>query len=59
MGKKPGTSVGEDGGIYQEVGKRGGRKENFATVADDRPLPPTTEAGNTWVRIHRTPKSDR
>jgi general stress protein YciG len=42
-GETPGTNVGTDGGIYQEQGRRGGRKENFANVKDHGRLPPTTE----------------
>ncbi len=58
-GKSPGTNVGSQGGIYQEVGPRGGSKPNFATVADDRRLPPTTQPGSTWKPVRITPKSDR
>jgi hypothetical protein len=39
--KKPGTNVGKQGGIYQEVGPKGGAKPNYATVPDNKPLPPT------------------
>ena len=28
-GKKPGTSTGNSGGIFQEVGPRGGLRDNF------------------------------
>jgi hypothetical protein len=59
IGKKPGTNTGNDGGIYQEQGPRGGKKPNYATVADNKPLPPTTEPGNTWVQTRRTPNSKR
>ncbi|RUM09734.1 hypothetical protein EFR84_00655 [Rhizobium chutanense] len=55
MGKKPGTNTGKNGGIFQEVGPRGGPKPNFVTVPDRKPLPPTTEPGHTWVPVHRTP----
>jgi hypothetical protein len=58
-GETPGTNVGTDGGIYQEQGRRGGRKENFANVKDHGRLPPTTEPGNTWVQVKRTPDSHR
>lgn len=57
--KKPGENTGKDGGIYQEVGPRGGKLENFATVADNRQLPPTTKSGNEWKRTRRTPDSKR
>lgn len=57
--KKPGENTGKDGGIYQEIGPRGGRKDNFATVKDNERLPPTTAVGHKWERIKRTPDSDR
>ncbi|MDD5581562.1 MAG: YjzC family protein [Methylobacter sp.] len=57
--KKPGTNVGKNGGIYQEVGPRGGAKSNYATVADNKILPPTTQAGNGWKPVDRTPDSRR
>jgi hypothetical protein len=57
--QKPGTNVGRRGGVYQEVGPRGGEKSNFATVADNRRLPPTTAPGHKWTPIKITPTSDR
>lgn len=59
MTKKPGQDSGRDGGIYQEVGPRGGRRDNFATVPDNRRLPPTSSPGAEWTRIRRTPDSNR
>lgn len=59
MGKKPGKNVGKEGGIYREIGPRGGERNNFATVADGKTLPPTSEAGNTWKQVQRTPDSKR
>ncbi len=59
MAKKPGTNVGDGGGIFQEVGPQGGRKPNYSTVPDNKPLPPTSKPGNEWVRIHKTPDSNR
>ncbi|MBP9035016.1 MAG: YjzC family protein [Rhodocyclaceae bacterium] len=59
MSKKPGTSTGNQGGIYQETGPRGGKVPNFATVADNKPLPPTTKPGNTWTPMKVTPDSKR
>lgn len=59
MSKKPGENTGRHGGIFQEVGPRGGAKPNFAAVPDNRPLPPTTKPGNTWKPISRTPDSNR
>jgi hypothetical protein len=56
---KPGENTGKDGGIYREVGPRGGERDNFATVPDNRPLPPTSSPGSTWKRIDRTPDSHR
>jgi hypothetical protein len=58
-GKTPGTNVGGNGGIYQQVGPHGGKKPNYATVPDNKPLPPTTKPGDTWVPIKVTPTSYR
>lgn len=59
MTKKPGSNTGGRGGIFQEVGPRGGLKPNYATVPDNTTLPPTTTSGATWKPIHTTPNSDR
>lgn len=59
MAQKPGSNTGKDGGIYQEVGPRGGPKDNYATVKDNDRLPPTTQPGNEWKLIKRTPDSKR
>ncbi|AGG31936.1 hypothetical protein ISO70_01720 [Morganella morganii subsp. morganii] len=59
MSKKPGENTGKDGGIYREVGPRGGARDNYATVRDNERLPPTTEKGNSWVLDKRTPDSKR
>lgn len=59
MAQKPGQNTGSNGGIFQEVGPRGGRRDNFAAVPDNRPLPPTTGPGAGWVRVRRTPDSRR
>lgn len=56
---KPGENTGKDGGIYQEVGPRGGKRENFATIRDNQKAPPTQESGNRWKRVKRTPDSKR
>jgi len=56
---KPGSNTGKNGGIYQEVGPRGGAKENFATVADNTRLPPTQNPNSSWKPISRTPNSTR
>ena len=58
-GKKPGSNTGRQGGIYQEQGPRGGAKPNFATVADNTRLPPTSSPGSTWKPVHTTPNSKR
>lgn len=42
---KPGENTGSDGGIFQEVGPRGGRKENFTTIPDQ---PHSTTCFHTW-----------
>ncbi len=59
MGKTPGSNTGRNGGIYQEIGPRGGRHDNYATVPDNTRLPPTSSPGSTWVPTHRTPDSKR
>lgn len=57
--KKPGEDSGKDGGIFREVGPRGGKKDNYAAVPDDRPMPPTSKPGHTWKPVKRTPDSRR
>lgn len=57
--KKPGESTGNRGGIFQEVGPRGGKQPNFAAVPDNRALPPTTKPGNAWTPVKVTPNSNR
>lgn len=59
MAQKPGTNTGKDGGIFQEVGPRGGKKDNFSTVKDNERLPPTSKPGHQWEQIKRTPDSSR
>jgi hypothetical protein len=58
-GKKPGSNTGNQGGIFQEVGPKGGARPNYATVADHKPLPPTTSPGSTWKPVKVTPDSKR
>ena len=36
---KPGQNTGKDGGIYREVGPRGGKTDNYTTVKDNQKLP--------------------
>lgn len=59
MGKKPGENTGKDGGIYREVGPRGGKTDNYATVKDNEKLPPTSKPGHTWELEKRTPNSKK
>lgn len=56
---KPGQSTGKQGGIYQEVGPRGGKQPNYAAVSDNKPLPPTTQPGHGWTPVKVTPTSKR
>ena len=56
---KPGQNTGRGGGIYREIGPRGGAKPNYATVPDNKPLPPTSGAGSTWKPVKVTPDSKR
>jgi len=53
--KKPGQNVGKKGGIFQEIGPRGGKQQNYAAVPDNRPLPPTKKPGHGWVPVKITP----
>ncbi len=55
----PGTNVGRHAGIYREVGPRGGLKDNFSTVAENKRLPPTIDAGNRWTPVDPTPHGHR
>ena len=57
--QRPGSNTGNNGGIYQEIGPRGGRQPNFVTVPDNTPLPPTTRPGHQWTPVHRTPDNRR
>jgi hypothetical protein len=57
--KKPGTNVGNQGGVYQQVGPKGGKVPNFSTVPDHKPLPPTTQPGHGWTPVKITPPSKR
>ncbi len=59
MSMKPGHNTGKGGGIFQEVGPRGGKEPNFVTVPDNKPLPPTTKPGHAWEPVKRTPDSKR
>jgi len=57
--KKPGQNTGNNGGIYQEVGPKGGDKPNYSTVPDNTKFPPTTTPGSSWKPIKITPDSKR
>lgn len=57
--KPPGTKTGKEGGIFQEVGPRGGLRDNYAAVPDNRPLPPTSSPGAEWKPVKITPNSKR
>ena len=57
--KRPGENTGNQGGIFQEMGAKGGLKPNFATVPDNKPLPPTTKPNSFWVPVNTTPNSKR
>lgn len=57
MTLKPGDKSGNNGGIYVEVGPRGGVKDNFATIADNKTAPPTQRPKSYWVLAKRTPNS--
>jgi hypothetical protein len=56
---KPGTNTGKKGGIFQEIGPRGGSKPNYVTVPDNKPAPPTSSPGSTWKQVHKTPDSKK
>ena len=57
--KRPGQSTGKSGGIFQEIGPKGGLKPNFATVSDNKPLPPTSKPKSYWTPVETTPNSKR
>lgn len=59
MTKRPGENSGTTGAIYQEVGPRGGLRNNFTTVPENRPMPPTSTPGATWKSIKQTPHGSR
>ena len=59
MPSKPGQNTGKNGGVFQEIGPKGGKLPNYTTVADNKPLPPTSKSGNQWQQIVKTPNSKR
>ena len=47
-------------GIYEQVGRRGGRTGEQADSTRGKPLPPTEKPGNTWVLVDTAKhKSDK
>ena len=59
MPKKPSQTTGNRGGLFQQQSPGGRMVPNYAAVADNRPLPPTTKPGHVWVPIAVTPNSKR
>jgi hypothetical protein len=59
MSKKPGSNTGNQGGIFQEVGPKGGKIPNYVAVPDNKPLPPTTKPGHGWDPVKTTPNNKR
>ncbi|SQJ26381.1 putative cytoplasmic protein [Salmonella enterica subsp. enterica] len=59
MTLKPGEKSGNNGGIYVEVGPRGGIKDNFATIAETKPRHQRNALKATGVLAKRTPNSKR
>jgi len=58
-GKTPGSNTGNNGGIFQEQGPRGGKTDNYCATSDNKPLPPTSTKGATWIPVKRTPDSNK
>jgi hypothetical protein len=56
---KPGQTPGNNGGIFREIGPRGGLHDNFATIPDNHRAPPTQKPNSTWDPVKRTPDSKR
>lgn len=56
MTLKPGEKSGNNGGIYVEVGPRGGIKDNFATIAETKPRHQRNalKATGCWQKEHLT-----
>jgi hypothetical protein len=59
MALKPGQNTGKQGGIFQQLNTNGTPVSNYVTVADHKPLPPTSKPGHTWASIVTTPNSKR
>lgn len=58
-GMRPGTNSGKTGSICQEVGPKGGPKNNYATIPENTTVPPTSKRGGIWVPIKKTPHGTR
>jgi len=44
-----------DSGQFKEVGPRGGKVNNLEiTGIENKPLPPTSKPGNSWVQVDKT-----
>ncbi|MGS9149652.1 cytoplasmic protein, partial [Salmonella enterica subsp. enterica serovar Infantis] len=56
MTLKPGEKSGNTGGIYVEVGPRGGIKDNVATIAETKPRHQRNalKATGCWPKEHLT-----
>lgn len=59
MALKPGQNSGGNGGIYREIGPRGGKTDNYSTIPDNKSAPPTSKPGSSWEQVKRTPDSKR
>lgn len=55
----PGQNSGNNGGIFQETGPKGGKYQNFSTVPDNHTMPPTQAPNRHWEPVKRTPNSKR
>lgn len=56
---KPGSITGATGGIYQQVGPRGGLHPVYTTLPEHRKAPPTPTPGSTWKLVKPTPKGHK
>ena len=56
---KPGSTTGSTGGIYQEIGPKGGKHPNFTTIPEYRKAPPTSTPGSEWRLVKPTPKGHK
>lgn len=56
---KPGQNVGKNGGIYKNISKTGKPLGAYATVPDNKILPPTKKKGSHWEKVKITPHNIR